>query len=102
MQLFTVHHDLPGEVFPDAVRIGAADEERHRDDIGPRGFAVVEIEGIATVRLRSGRALEVELHGHAHAARTDPGQDRGVMLNSRMEMVLPKHGPTDGADSIPE
>ena len=25
-----------------------------------------------------------------------------VMLNSRTETVLPKHGPTDGADSTPE
>ena len=25
-----------------------------------------------------------------------------VIENSRIEMVLPKHGPTDGADSIPE
>jgi hypothetical protein len=30
------------------------------------------------------------------------GQTSGVMLNSRTETVLPKHGPTDGADSMPE
>ena len=29
-------------------------------------------------------------------------QTNGVMLNSRTETVLPKHGPTDGADSMPE
>jgi len=29
-------------------------------------------------------------------------QTRGVMLNSRNETALPKQGPTDGADSIPE
>ena len=25
-----------------------------------------------------------------------------VIENSRIEIVLPKHGPTDGADSMPE
>lgn len=29
-------------------------------------------------------------------------QTNGVMLNSRTETVLPKQGPTDGADSMPE
>src|SRR5437763_16766933 len=33
----------------------------------------------------------------------DPGYaPSGVMVNSRTDTVLPKHGPTDGADSIPE
>jgi hypothetical protein len=29
-------------------------------------------------------------------------QASGVMLNSRTEIALPKQGPTDGADSMPE
>ena len=36
------------------------------------------------------------------ADRPDPlRQGSGVIRNSRTEMVLPKHGPTEGADSIP-
>jgi hypothetical protein len=34
-------------------------------------------------------------------AETD-GQTIGVIVTSRMDTVLPKQGPTDGADSMPE
>jgi len=36
------------------------------------------------------------------AARWRGDHANEVIEHSRIEMVLPKHGPTDGADSIPE
>jgi hypothetical protein len=66
--------------------------------------------GFAGDRLRKAwhgttRRLEhdsMTLHERDCFFRTHFNQTSGMMLNSRTETVLPKHGPTDGADSMPE
>src|SRR5688572_1342791 len=42
------------------------------------------------------------LIGNAKDRSRHAGHASGVIENSRIETVLPKHGPTEGADSMPE
>ena len=55
----------------------------------PRFFARVDPHLLCGVREKQRQRNRSSFHS-------------GVTLNSRTQIALPKHGPTDGADSMPE
>ena len=88
------------------------DTARSRSDVATHAHAQPDTADTRTgfqrtnchllTRCRANVALQPRRFTIAPSDRRNGDHAIEVIENSRIEMVLPKHGPTDGADSIPE